>query len=49
MKNINIPSAIVFAVLVVGGVVALVFKQDVVGASLVGAALGLLGKSPVGK
>lgn len=49
MKNVNIPSAIVFTALVIGGVVALIFKQDVVGASLVGAALGLLGKSPVGK
>lgn len=46
MKNISLPAAIVFASLIVSGIVLLALKQDVLGASLITAALGQLAPSP---
>lgn len=47
MKNISLPAAIVFASLIVGGIVALALEQDVLGASLITAAIGQLAPSPL--
>ncbi len=47
MKNISLPAAIVFASLIVSGIVLLALKQETLGASLITAALGQLAPSPL--
>jgi len=43
---VNMPAAIVFAVLVIAGLVANYLKSDILSATLIAAALGQLGPSP---
>lgn len=45
--KLDVTATVSFALLIIGGLVALFIKHESVGAALIGAAIGQLGPSPV--